>query len=254
MLAACRFAFFLACLLAAQGQARVPQPLAVTEALNFYDGGNYSEFFTLLNRDGAVDRDLFKTFEHDANRWVDAPAQTRQRRQVVAASVALEIAHRLRDQPADRAAKYLLWASQLMRKNPPATPPTVERLWYLASVAGMEESDEPWALTAGANTGNSLLAPLSRAMGRGGQLTVAVQRFPDEPRFKLAQAEFSEWHLPAWSDFVPSFVEFSRGQATGAIHELRPDLAPWEPLMRDQAAALMHRYDEIVNIESEFEA
>jgi hypothetical protein len=77
--------FLFVCFLALQGQARAPQPLAITKtkALNLYDRGNYFGFFTLLNRDGAVDRDLFKTFERDANRCMDLPAESQQRRRFV---------------------------------------------------------------------------------------------------------------------------------------------------------------------------
>jgi tetratricopeptide (TPR) repeat protein len=209
-----------ACLFGLQGQAAAPQALAITDALSLYDRGSYSEFFDALSRDGAVDQNLFKTFEKDANAWTkSADVASRDRRSVVAASVALEIAHLLRDEPGDRAGRYLLWASLLMRRSPPTTPSATERLWYLASIAGMQELDEPWVLTAGAGTGSAVLDPIARAIGSGGQLAIAIRRFPDEPRFQLARAAFLEWRTVGRSEFVPSYVEFARTRAAVTVRD-----------------------------------
>ncbi len=220
--------------------AAAPAHLSVTEALSLYDRGAYLEFFDVINRDGAVDKNLFSAFESDANRWVKAVTGDAQwRRTIVAASVALEIAHLLRDQPADRAARYLAWASLVMRKNPPATTSVAERLWYLASVAGMEELDEPWALTAGGPTGNSMLGPIARSIGAAGHLAIAMRRFPDEPRLRLALVEASEWPLSS-NDAVPSFVNLARAHAADRVdEEPQPGEIDWALFMRNQARAIL---------------
>src|SRR5688572_21564268 len=99
------------------GRTERAQALQVTDALNLYDLGSYSEFFAAIGRDEAVNKDLFKTFEKEADRWLKMPSPSAERRTLVAASVALEIAHLMRDQPADRAGAYFAWASKVVREN-----------------------------------------------------------------------------------------------------------------------------------------
>ena len=132
---------------------------------------------------------------------------------IVAASVALEIAHLLRDRPADWAGRYLVWASKLMRQTPSPTPTAAERGWYLASVAGTEELDEPQALTWGDASGSAVLEPLRRSIGDGGQLAAALRRFPDEPRFLLARVVAMEWRLRDGWELAPSYIELARTNA-----------------------------------------
>ncbi len=103
-------------LMAAGAWAPTRQHLAVADALALYDRGDYPAFFSAINREGAVDKDLFKSFEKTAEEWIaTGPESGRDRRVLVAASVALEIAHLLVDQPDDRPARYLAWASTVVR-------------------------------------------------------------------------------------------------------------------------------------------
>ena len=156
---------------------------------------------------------FFKTFEKQANGWIKEAGASRERRAIVAASVALELAHLLRDDPPDWAGQYLLWASLAMRQSSARTPNEEERLWHLACVAGMEELDQPWVLTAGDESPSSTFAPLGRAIGKGGELAIATRRFPDEPRFRLARAAFLESTLTRF-DLTPDYLE-SRASARG---------------------------------------
>ena len=127
------------------GQARNTQALDTTAALNLYDSGSYPEFFDAIGREGVVPRDLFKEFKKDTERWLQvSDAAVRQRRTIVAASVALEIAHLLHDEPPEWPAEYLSWASRVMERAAPPIPSPVERLWHLTAIAGMEELALPW--------------------------------------------------------------------------------------------------------------
>lgn len=195
---------------AIQTDTAATQRLAVTDALLLYDSGSYSKFFSALNSNGAVDRHLFEQFEKDASRWVKESAALRERRTIIAAAVALELAHLLRDKPADWAGRYLVWASKLVRQDPPQIPSAAERLWYLASVAGMEELDQPSALAWGRESGSSVLNFMSRSLGDGGQVAIALRRFPDEPRFHLARVALMEWRLWDLWGHTPSYIELAR--------------------------------------------
>lgn len=187
--------------------------LVITDALNAYDRGQFAQVFDAISLNGAVDANLYSRFAQDAERWIaTGPTEASERRILVAASVAVEIAHRLRSQPPVRAAQYLVWASLLMRRRAPAVPTEIERLWYLASMAGMEELSEPWALTIGHVSGDSDLERERRRLGEGGHLRFALQRFPTEPRFLLARVEASELREPGRA-LVPSYIAFLRGRA-----------------------------------------
>jgi tetratricopeptide (TPR) repeat protein len=179
-------------------------------ALKLYDDGRYAEFFEGIGPDGSIDRHEFKDFEAGANTWIrTADAEAVARRRLIASSVALELAHSLRHAPSDRAGQYLVWASRTMAATR-VTPSSTERLWYLASLAGMEELDSPWPLVADHEAGNSLLEYERRTMTRGGQLGLARARFPDEPRLLLAQAAVAERRVELLDLDVPSRQDVAR--------------------------------------------
>jgi hypothetical protein len=207
----------LAFVMAAGAWAPTPQRLAIADALVLYDHGDYAKFLDAINSDGAVDKELFRSFQKTSEQWIAASAQTgRDRRVLVAASVALELAHLLRDQPTDRSARYLAWAGTIVRQRLTSAAGTAERQWYLTAIAGMEELDEPWALTSGARSGSSVLDPIARSLGDGGQLAIALKHFPDEPRFLLSKAEAAEWWALKDAEeiaLVPSYVALARRQA-----------------------------------------
>jgi len=209
------------------------------QALELYDRGLYDSFTSLVS--SALNTTAFDEFDHQAKRWIsetEHESESEWRRTIVAAAVALEVAHVLREEPADRAGRYLAWASAIMRRSRPTAASDTERLWYLAAIAGMEELDEPWVLTAGATEASPSLGSLSRSIGKGGQLQIAVARFPEEPRFRLAEAEFAEIGVPFFA-FTPSFRRFAEAHAKDHVRED----GPWEELgplfLRNQAATLL---------------
>jgi len=231
------------------------QSLAVTEALQLYERGSYPEFFSSVTALGAVDRHLFEVFEKDANRWVKEPGAGNHRRALVAASVALEIAHLLREKPADWAGRYLVWASKLVRQSPPTTPSTAERFWYLACVAGMEELNDSGALAWGHSTGSTVLGQMSRSLGDGGQLALALRRFPEEPRFLIARVVSMEWRLRDDWGFAPSFLELSRINAALRVPtDPRSDDDITMQEVQRTAATTMRALAEIPDVISQFQA
>ncbi len=230
------------CLFVVPSQARAPQPFNVADALVLYDGGAYLEFSEAISRAGDVHR-LFPTFKKEAERWVTAAGTpSRWRRTLVSASVALELAHLLRDELSERAGRYLVWAAGLMRKHATATRSPAERLWYLASIAGMQELDDPWMLVIGSRYG------IARPLGEGGHLAFATQRFPDEPRFKLARV--ASQLRPGGYDFTPSYVAFARVRATKFI----PEPSSWEAVTRNSAFQTLAWFERVQEVQQDFEA
>jgi hypothetical protein len=239
-----------ACLYALPGQARVTQALDITNALTLYDSGRYPEFFDAIGHEGAVHRDLFKEFKKEAERWVEtSDATAKQRRTFVAASFGLEIAHLLHDEPPEWPAEYLIWASLAVQNGVPPVPTPLEHLWYLAAIAGMEELDEPWVLTTGARTGNSVLDPARRDMDPGGQAAIALERFPDEPRFRLPAVQAQEAEIGLWFDRAPAFTDFVRALAQkDAPSEPRTPEERWASGERYHAGRLLREYAQVPEI------
>jgi tetratricopeptide (TPR) repeat protein len=241
--------FVCLCAQANWGAAR--QTPLVHEALNLYDRGSYDEFFGALGRAANLHR-FYPTFERDATRWVKAAEpDARWRRTLVASSAALEIAHLLRREPASRAARYLLWATLLMRQDPPPTPSEDERLWYLASVAGMQELDEPWALVSSVEGTATPLRRIAANLGPGGHLVVASARFPDEPRFKFAQIAAQEWPLTQIS-VEPGYLEFARRDAVVSDRSM-PARGSGRSGLRNQAPLVLHRLGSVPELKRRYE-
>lgn len=87
----------------------------VSHALDLYDDSQFERSLELLERiAGGVD-DLFKTFDRDATKWAERRVARADRRTLVAATVALEIARSMRGKPDDHAGRFLVWSSRLVR-------------------------------------------------------------------------------------------------------------------------------------------
>ena len=186
-----------------QAAGLAQSPAGVSDALDAYARGDYARAIDSIARASASLDDFFPDFAKQAERWVQVPgAVLPPHRALVAATVAVEMAHLLRDQPPDRAARYLAWASKLERQSPVSVPSPAEHEWCLAAMAGMEEISEPWVLTVGAPFRSLKLKPLRDQMGAGGHVAYALKRFPDEPRFLLAQVEAQEYQ-PEGAGLVP---------------------------------------------------
>lgn len=183
----------------------MPTPGAL---LGLYSAARYGEFDAAISRIDLADRDLFKEFRNASDERLKLDATPHQR--LIAATVALEYAHRLRNEPADRPAEFLIWASKLEREAPPGDVTPAERLWNLAILTGMQELSEPWVLTLGAPASGARLGELAGAMPKGGQLAVASTRLPNEPRLALAKIDGAASDVTYDWGFVPAVIAFER--------------------------------------------
>jgi tetratricopeptide (TPR) repeat protein len=187
-----------------------PSLSSVTDLLERYDSGDYEavtaaferdsdaslrEFRAALNRpmpEGSIPRmtDLLPLpdqFISDAKRWIRAgglPAA--EHRRLVAATLALEIAHARRRVQPPAGALFATLACRLMRESPLAVPREAERRWYLASIAAIEDM-YAWPLLSGPVSPFSPYAKVATEERPFGHVAHARERFPDEPRFRLAQ-------------------------------------------------------------------
>jgi tetratricopeptide (TPR) repeat protein len=136
--------------------------------------------------------------------------------------------------------------------QPDAAAPAV-KLWYLAAMAGMEELDDPWALTTATNPAQLDLQHLRRELEPGGHVAVALRLFPDEPRFRLAQIEAAEW--PVDNQFLtPADLEFTRAHARERVPSSpqTPD-ERWAFAKKYLAARVLAHLDELPAIEKEYQ-
>lgn len=165
---------------------KIVQPVStvdINDLLDQYGAGKYSDVRTRVAATHVATTLRCKDFSNTAGRWLKTHSSDRDR--IVAASVALEIAHQLRFEPPDRPADYLIWAGNLITKTRPVSLPGVERQWFLAALSGMQELSEPWMLPLRVEGVDAKLNFKRDDIPAGGFAAIAVQRFPDEPRFRL---------------------------------------------------------------------
>ena len=146
----------------------------VASALDTYARGAYVEGLAAL-RGKAPLRDTVRDFREYAPRWVDADPILQARRRTVAMAVTVEL---VRLGVAGRVDEYLAarplieWMCTAVRTRPPTD---AERLFHLATVGLLQgAADEMTLLGFGVQE------------GRSGHLFHAAERFPFEPRLKLA--------------------------------------------------------------------
>jgi tetratricopeptide (TPR) repeat protein len=225
----------------ALGAARAPERPRATELLDGYLRGEYGTVVQAFSDESSLDGFL-RDLEAHGSAWIDAagPAE-RDRRELAAAVVALEAARagewrewKLRlgmTLPSDpggpprpptiilywKAPPLLIeWACELMREG--HQPRALERAWFLASVAVAERAEDYEFMV-----GDTKLDELADK-GVSEYNSDVIQhvrharlQFPDEPRFKLAQAIAEEWHDPesarAQYEGLQSDVDL-RGEAT----------------------------------------
>jgi tetratricopeptide (TPR) repeat protein len=164
--------------------AAEPKDKDIVSLLNAYERGDQDAVIAYLRHVGDI-----ASFTHNLKAsgpgWTEAhgAAQGRRRR-VVAATVALEAAS-FRFWP-EEIDPLIEWGCELLRKD--TQPDESERLWERASVAifGRARNDGRLVTRAGpgAPLGSLKRAPASRI----DHIAHALQRFPDEPRFRFAQA------------------------------------------------------------------
>src|SRR5437867_4344791 len=87
-----------ACLCGPRAAATAPDAFPVTAELDRYGAGDYVAFFDVLSRAGDLQQ-AFARFAKEASAWTKRPdVEPGTRRVLVAAAVALEIAHLLRSE------------------------------------------------------------------------------------------------------------------------------------------------------------
>jgi hypothetical protein len=164
------------------------------------------------------------------------PAWTRERgpnqvhrRQIVAATFALETA--VPHFWPEEVDPLIEWGCQLLRQGGP--PDATERLWERASVAIFGRARDDGRLVTRAGPGAALGSRLPPARRPVDHIAHALLRFPDEPRFRLAQAMrfavSADTEPPRDAEWVAtdklsknSEAAILRGRATQAIQMFQP--------------------------------
>jgi len=243
----------------ATGESRsLPQEQATTALLNRYLAGDFESTVASVARRDDFDG-LLKDLDQSGAAWADGgPPAERSRRALAAATFALESARVAADtgdwkwvqqirlnapgtvhlpgmgNQASSAAdaiwwktppKLVEWGCALLRRD--AEPSVDERIWHLAAVATVERAGDfeflvgsPWEARGNVKDEFEHLAHV-------------IARFPDEPRFALAQAIAIEFHT--WrdgfrlaraaafdpSDAIRAFDHMSKDEAIGPEASLR---------------------------------
>ncbi len=182
------------------------QRLSVTNLLDRYGAGEFDAVAAVLAT--KIDfGDLLKQLRADGPAWTTAGGTTdRERRELAAATFALEAARadewnewrqRLKQPwlPDGYQALDVLewspppllieWGCQLFSRD--TTPRPVERVWQLAALAVAERAEDADFLIG--TTGE----PVANSQDEIYHLRHVLDRFPDEPRFRLAYAIAMEW-------------------------------------------------------------
>lgn len=131
--------------------------------------------------------DALIDFQRAAKDWIRLgtwPTGSR-RRQLIAATVALEVVRARRELNAYRRLSFISWACGIVRDHP--TGSDAERLWYLTSIAVMQELSPVGLLPAKRDdlTLRIVRLPADRQEIAGGHLSHAIAAFPHEGRFRL---------------------------------------------------------------------
>jgi hypothetical protein len=193
---------------------------SAVELLDSYLRGNYTAATDALSDDANLD-DLLTRLRQDGPAWIEGGgSDARTRRELAAATLALEAARagewrewKIRTKmqlPSDGAgvprpptiimywrapALLLEWGCELMRQG--HQPSATERLWFQASVAVAERAEDYEFMV-----GDTKLDEMAdrRVYEYNGDVIQHVRhamlRFPQEPRFNLAQAIAEEGHDP----------------------------------------------------------
>src|SRR5262245_47624064 len=178
--------------------------------LDRYFDGKYDAVVSALSGVQTFD-ELLEQLKRDGVAWVDSPeGSERRRRELVAATVALEAAYvgekkRWSDEQAlsmdgytylinywEAHAKLHEWACELLRRN--AEPSAAERWWQLAANALTQKAEDEEFLYGDVNfpgryARTTMISPTIKIE----HLRHLRERFPDEPRFELAEPIALEW-------------------------------------------------------------
>ncbi len=183
---------------------------SVTDLLDRYAAGEFDAVAAVLAT--KIDfADLLKQLKAEGPAWTAAQgSENRERRELAAATFALEAARadernewrqRLKQPPIElpggppyqppdvldwKPPPLLIeWGCQMFRRDPAPRP--IERLWQLAALAVAERAGDADFLIG--TDGESL----ANSQDEIYHLRHALERFPGEPRFKLAHGIATEW-------------------------------------------------------------
>jgi hypothetical protein len=163
-------------------------PLDLPRTLDMYASGRFDEAVQAIARAGdEVGRNLRRHWAVTGAAWIESGAADRQRRQLVAAALALESetlraergGWRVSDNPLCAAACVLDWAQQQLVERGAAD--AAERAWYLAAAA----------LAGGVRDARYLHRPIDPVRSvrvLPGLMDRAVMRFPDDSSLRLERA------------------------------------------------------------------
>ena len=161
---------------------------AVRDVLDRYARGDYDGAVHAIANLNKLDQ-AFDGIRLLTPRWIHEGGSTEKRRLTVA-TVALEIAHARQASPWRLRWPFVAWACELVRDN--ASHWSAERLWFLLSIAVIEEAGD-WTDLTGAPTDTPYM-PARRFFSaadqqefRLGHLSHARAAFPAEPRVFLAE-------------------------------------------------------------------
>ncbi len=177
----------IGCLLCAStspwaGPARVPESQRhILDLLDRYERGEFEAVVHQLP-EGRELVAIARALSEDGERWTNGSASNNSaRKRLVAASLALEIAHLGLDDQWLALRSVVEWACRLLRKS---APTSAELKWQLAALALAQGArDEGFLFTHGSED-------------TYGHLAHAEQRFPSEARFQLARALELESQAP----------------------------------------------------------
>ena len=189
----------LACIIVATPPLNARQGPSASNLLNKYADRHF-EVVTSVEKLSKDDWPGFvRNFEKDASKWiVEAGVDAAPHRRFIAAALGLDLARRTVETENWYAGRDLVsWGCAQLRLDPQPLP--AERWWHLAAVALYEGAGDRAPLVG---TGRPAWAvPLASLPGSAsdsssdvvvGHLSHAEARFPDEPRFLLAEAVVEE--------------------------------------------------------------
>jgi tetratricopeptide (TPR) repeat protein len=168
------------------------QPAGVSEVLDLYEQGQHAQALAEFDRLGSIET-AYKQFDRGAPSWITAANGTAQRRRaLVAAVLALDVARpRATNEPAAFTRSRFILRGDALLRDARAEPLPAERLWYDASVAGLERLGA-WQILIGTRM-VSVLDPIPWNLwdlsDKRGYLSQALARYPDDPRLRLAEVE-----------------------------------------------------------------
>jgi tetratricopeptide (TPR) repeat protein len=201
--------FILTALLLCAVQPAMAQPAgaqsgSIAAQLERYRQG---EFDGVL-RELAAEKDprrLVRAFIRDAEAWIAGGSGSAQQRRIAAATLALELTHARLAGDWRVLRETVEWASKELDRGQPSP---AERTFVLAAVAlGQRARDSAWLTRTG------------RRAQRGGtpQLDRAIDRFPDEPRLRLAKLVVASFGVDSDVEARSRQLSFTHGKAGAAM-------------------------------------